>query len=408
MSLVRPSAPGILRALSLAALLLAPAACLHELGDDGSLQEDGADAASSLVVGNGGLSFVSITAHRSYENPVLLAVSAPAAVAEVVYDADGWQLGVSADRASGFAITYRFQRTGLRAVRARAWDAQQRLVGEVRAEVEVVEAPERQVRFTTPAEEGGWYRNDVWFKVEVQGPPVAEVRYSADGWELGRSSDASSEYAIRYRFSVLGERTVQAAAIDDRGVVVATAARRIVVTESSGDTPYFYQYANAISPGATCQNTSIAMVLASHGWRGVPDDITAELGRFQAQSTAGLAGVYNELAARAGQVERLMPRSNGTLAELREELRAGRPVIVHGYFTRSGHVLVALGYDGDSYLVNDPAGSWSQRFQGGYLNGWEPTAGRRIRYPAAAFERAVASFDGTTIQDGTLWYHLQR
>ena len=73
-----------------------------------------------------------------------------------------------------------------------------------------------------------------------------------------------------------------------------------------------------------------------------------------------------------------------------------------------GHVMVAWGFDGTSYTVNDPAGTWSQRFGGGYLNGWEPTAGRGIRYPRAAFELAIGSFDGVTIEDGSLWYHELR
>ena len=64
--------------------------------------------------------------------------------------------------------------------------------------------------------------------------------------------------------------------------------------------PYFCQFENRITGWATCQNTSIAMILAQHGWNGVPDDITREFGRRRAQQPAGLSGVFNALAARAG------------------------------------------------------------------------------------------------------------
>ena len=64
--------------------------------------------------------------------------------------------------------------------------------------------------------------------------------------------------------------------------------------------PYFCQFENRITGWATCQNTSIAMILAQHGWGGVPDDITREFGRRRAQQPAGLSSLFNELAARAG------------------------------------------------------------------------------------------------------------
>ena len=83
------------------------------------------------------------------------------------------------------------------------------------------------------------------------------------------------------------------------------------------DLPYFYQYANRLFPGASCQNTSIAMVLAGLGWRGRPDDVTREFGKDYAQSPGGLAQVFNTLAARAGLSGRVTAITNGTLAGLR-------------------------------------------------------------------------------------------
>ena len=65
----------------------------------------------------------------------------------------------------------------------------------------------------------------------------------------------------------------------DAGAVDASAPKT-----PANAVPYFCQYDNALHPGASCQNTSVAMVLASLGWQGHPDDITREWGKDYAQS----------------------------------------------------------------------------------------------------------------------------
>ena len=172
-----------------------------------------------------------------------------------------------------------------------------------------------------------------------------------------------------------------------------------VSQNSKSELPYFYQYDNYISPGSTCQNTSIAMLLAKYGWQGVPDDITREWGKNYAQSPQGLSRVFNTIAQREGIRARLEPVLYGTLEEFQRLLREGKPTIVHGYFTGYGHVLVATGYNGHSYITNDPAGRWTERFMGGYLG----AGGRGVSYEAAAFEAAIATSDGYTHLP--LWYH---
>jgi uncharacterized protein YvpB len=169
------------------------------------------------------------------------------------------------------------------------------------------------------------------------------------------------------------------------------------------DVPYFYQYSNSLSPGVSCQNTSVAMLLAWYGWTGDPDVITSTWGTAYAQSPAGLAEVFNQYAKGMGIPQRLVAHTSGSVSGLRALLEQGKPVIIHGYFTSAGHVVVTLGFDGADYVVNDPAGTWSQSFKGGYPYGWEPTAGKAIRYGKAAFEAAVATSDGYSYLP--LWYH---
>jgi len=166
---------------------------------------------------------------------------------------------------------------------------------------------------------------------------------------------------------------------------------------------YFNQYDNALHPGSSCQNTSVAMLLSKFGWWGKPDDITREWGKDYAQSPSGLANMFNELAAQNGISKRLTPITNGSLEEFRELLRQGKPTIVHGYFTSYGHVLVALDFDGTHYTVNDPAGCWTEQFKGGY--DWCPAGktGEHIKYTKEAFEAAIATSNGWNYLP--LWFH---
>jgi len=253
--------------------------------------------------------------------------------------------------------------------------------------------------------------NPCSLSAEVSGP-VVKVRYEADGWVLGSSDAARESFAISYTFNTLGERVMRAVGLGAGGEVLAEGSARVTLKSpaaAAGElpaVPYFYQFANALSPGATCQNTSLAMVLGYLGWRGTPDDITRAYGRHQAQHPSGLAAVFNDYARSAGLGRRLQATTSGSLAGLRAELDRGEPVIIHGYFTSAGHVLVVLGYDEGGYYVNDPAGTWSQSFKGRYSNGWEPLAGRALYYSKVAFERAVATLDGVSYEP--LWYSALR
>ena len=101
--------------------------------------------------------------------------------------------------------------------------------------------------------------------------------------------------------------------------------------------------------------------------------------------------------------QRLIAHTNGSISGLKALLAQGKPTIIHGYFTDFGHVLVATGFNGSSYTVNDPAGKWNQSFKGAYPFGWSTTVGEGISYGADAFEAAVATSDGDSPLP--LWYH---
>ena len=194
------------------------------------------------------------------------------------------------------------------------------------------------------------------------------------------------------------EAPVEEAPIEEAPVEEAPASS----ASGDDDVPYFYQYANAYSPGASCQNTSVAMVLKHFGVDITPDEVTATFGKDKAQSPHGLAEVFNHFAAKAGIPERLDPVTDGSLEDFRRAVQGDDPVIVHGWMTGPGHVVVATDYDGSSYTVNDPGGRWSQGWKSsGY--GTSSTAGDGVSYGASAFEQAVSTSDGYTFDP--MWFH---
>ncbi len=164
-------------------------------------------------------------------------------------------------------------------------------------------------------------------------------------------------------------------------------------TSAVGKVPYFNQYDNGINPGGSCQNTSVAMALAYYGVNVSPDQITRDWGTGTAKSPSGAAKVFNHYAAQAGISERMTGHMNGTFDDLKAELDKGHPVVVNGYFT-AGHVVTVTGYDDNGYYVNDPAGVWNERFQGGYAD--QPYDGRDAYYGKSAFEQAVGTWNGYT------------
>ncbi len=159
------------------------------------------------------------------------------------------------------------------------------------------------------------------------------------------------------------------------------------------DVPYFYQYNNALSPGASCQNTSLAMLLKYYGVNITPDQITSRFGKSKAQTPEGAASVFNTLASEAGIPQRVTAQRSKGMSQLNAQLQEGTPTVVYGWFTGSGHVVLATGYNGSSYTVNDPAGKWNGSWKGGYSGG--STSGDGVTYSERSFYSAVATSDGS-------------
>jgi hypothetical protein len=142
------------------------------------------------------------------------------------------------------------------------------------------------------------------------------------------------------------------------GAVASVLASRIVAAPSRVelDVPYLCQHKNRIAPEATCQVTAFAMGYQFLTGKALdPDSLAFSRGAYQspdavashARRDFGLLGSYG--------------RNAGTEEEMKQELRAGHPIVLNTCGSFSGHVLVIVGYTSEGWIVNDPAGLWSGR-----------------------------------------------
>mgnify|MGYP001225817896 FL=1 len=137
------------------------------------------------------------------------------------------------------------------------------------------------------------------------------------------------------------------------------------------------------------------MVLSYFEEKIYPDSIFELWGKDIAQSPAGLNQVYSHYSKKS----KIETNINASPDDLKNALLKGEIVIVHGYFTEYGHVLVVRGFDGDKYFVNDPAGMWSECFKCGYSG----SKNGITSYNKKDFEDAVFTSDGKSYLPG--WIH---
>jgi hypothetical protein len=163
--------------------------------------------------------------------------------------------------------------------------------------------------------------------------------------------------------------------------------------------PYFSQLDNRLNPYGSCNVTCVAMCLLYLGYprqRGtqLEDQLCQrleDLGRsrhdpydlqFLIETFPGFKDIF---------------RVDGGFRDIQTSIDAGNPVIVHGYFTRSGHIIVIRGYDDRGFIVNDPYGEW---FSSGYDNS---RSGEGLHYSYGLIARTCSPESQGDPRN--IWYH---
>jgi len=123
--------------------------------------------------------------------------------------------------------------------------------------------------------------------------------------------------------------------------------------------PYKSQLDNAFNPGGSCNATSLAMALeflgVKHTGSGQLEDAIYE--QLQASGVhPGTASAMVVIVEKYGKKD----NHNGVATDddIRKHLDKGKPVVIHGDFTRSGHIICVIGYNAKGFIVNDPYGKF--------------------------------------------------
>jgi hypothetical protein len=243
---------------------------------------------------------------------------------------------------------------------------------------------------------------------------IVAVQIVLENVEVGNATIIDNKSTFAYTFlKAAKNQSLIFKGLDGSGKTLATQTYTLEVLVKPNqvlvvkDMPYFYQYDNAQNPSGSCQNTCVAMVLKYFAQQEgkpnasdiTPDAISKAWGTSKAQSVAGMEDLFNKEAAARGLSVREKGTETTPLADFREAAKLAKPIIVHGYFTNYGHIMVVLGFDGTFYTCNDPAGKWSQQYKNGGYNTKNNTEGIYIKYSKKAFEDAISP-------DGMVWMHV--
>ena len=159
--------------------------------------------------------------------------------------------------------------------------------------------------------------------------------------------------------------------------------------------PHHPQLDNYFHPWGACNVTSYGMIGA---WLGIkpqnPDEqLEDEFWRWMVNRGLNPKSHADLITlARAYGISATFT-TTATWQQVREHLAMGKPCIVAGDTTPSGHIFVIRGFDATGYFVNDPYGEW---FASGYRT---DLSGENLHYSQRLMDNHVGV-------DGDLWVHF--
>jgi len=171
--------------------------------------------------------------------------------------------------------------------------------------------------------------------------------------------------------------------------------------------PYLSQRDNKYNPSGSCNVTSFAMILNYYGIKGdksqaqIEDQLYAKCGAMNLSRHDPLDLKYLVETLYNGQMGKPVIKDNfttaGTLKDIRDSLDKEIPCIVHGYFTRFGHIIVIRGYDDKGFFVNDP---WGEYWDSGYDT---TVSGENLHYSNGLITRVCSPESINAPRD--IWLH---
>lgn len=156
------------------------------------------------------------------------------------------------------------------------------------------------------------------------------------------------------------------------------------------------QLNNSYEPYSTCNVTSVAMCLNYFGIKSQDpnEQLEDELYRYcqykgyNKHSPEDLAQLVRDYGCQDDF------QYKAKWQDVKTWLTKGYPAIVHGYFTRSGHIIAIIGFNAQGFIVNDPYGEW---FESEYDTN---ASGAGLLYSYEMMERLCGPDS-----DGQLWIH---
>jgi Peptidase_C39 like family len=161
---------------------------------------------------------------------------------------------------------------------------------------------------------------------------------------------------------------------------------------------YLWQLDNPVAPYGTCNVTCVAMCLSGYGIvgggiKGLPEELRTYIEDKQGGDRHECRDLVMGAKWKGVDAEY---KDAWTLNEIIAALDDGRPVILNGWFTPSGHFIVLKSFSNDRFTVFDPYGEW---FNTGYQTG--PELGKNIEYSKNIIIGAGISVSGWA--DSSSW-----
>jgi hypothetical protein len=160
------------------------------------------------------------------------------------------------------------------------------------------------------------------------------------------------------------------------------------------DVPFSPQTDNRFNPYGSCNVTSIAMALSYLGIVGDNSYPQLEDQLYQLCLARGLSRHspidLAKLVVMKGKKD--LFGFNSTIDELIKHIDKGFPTVLHGYFTRFGHIIECHGYNSHGLICHDPFGNYKDNYKSSVING------RNVIYSYDLIKRVC-------MPDGELWLH---